>query len=104
MSYAQIYPASANAQEHDDDGRGPARGPYFQDHSPLTKIADVLQAHALNASHALDDQTPAQQPQSQPQSQPPLTQQQQQQQQQKSNRLRKACDSCSIPKDGGFVC
>jgi hypothetical protein len=88
-TYPQIYPANAN-QGHDHDGPGPARGPYYEEPSPLTKIADVLQAHALNASHALNDEhTPA------PQPLPPLAQQQQQQ---KSIRLRKACDSCSARK------
>ena len=87
--YTPIYPANPNAHLHDSPG--PARGPYPQE-PPFPKIEnlnEVLQAHALHANHALNDQrAPAQQPP------PPLAQSQQQ----KPNRLRKACDSCSIRK------
>ncbi|KAH7091032.1 hypothetical protein FB567DRAFT_437077 [Paraphoma chrysanthemicola] len=92
-----IYPANPNAPLH--DGAGPPRGPYYQE-PPFPKVenlSDVLQAHALHANHALNDQrAPAQPP-------PTLAQTQTQTQQsspqhQKPNRLRKACDSCSIRK------
>ncbi|KAH8727847.1 hypothetical protein GQ44DRAFT_738019 [Phaeosphaeriaceae sp. PMI808] len=70
-----------NVQLH---GQTPTR-PYPQEHN----LNEVLQAHALHASHALNDQrAPAQL------AQPSLTPSQQQ----KPNRLRKACDSCSIRK------
>jgi len=56
----------------------------------MENLNEVLQAHALHANHALDDQRPPSQPlQAHGQ---PLSQQQ------KPNRLRKACDSCSIRK------
>jgi hypothetical protein len=93
--YTPIY--SANPAVQGQIGQGQPRAPYVQD-APFPKIEDVLQAHALHANHALNDQrVPAQQlpPLAQPQQQ---HQQQQQLQQQKPNRLRKACDSCSIRK------
>lgn len=102
--YTPIYPAnppaSAGGQLHDSNS-GPPRGPYPQESAfpKIENLNEVLQAHALHANHALNDQRgPPQQhvlpPLGQPQSQP----QQQPQQQPKPNRLRKACDSCSIRK------
>jgi hypothetical protein len=89
--YTPIYPANPNPNAQLHDGQGPPRGPYPQE-PPFPKIEnlnDVLQAHALHASHALNDQRgPGHH------ALPPLAQPQQQ----KPNRLRKACDSCSIRK------
>jgi hypothetical protein len=91
--YTPIYPATPNVALH--DGQGPPRGPYYQE-PPFPKVenlSEVLQAHALHANHALNDQrAPAQQQLPAP----PLALAQTQQQ--KPNRLRKACDSCSIRK------
>lgn len=87
--YTPIYPAnpSPNAQLHDN--QGPPRGPYPQE-PPFSKMEnlEVLQAHA---NHALNDQRVLGQHALPPLAQPPP-------QQQKPNRLRKACDSCSIRK------
>jgi hypothetical protein len=89
--YTPIYPANPNPNAQLHDGQGPPRGPYPQE-PPFPKIEnlnDVLQAHALHANHALNDQRgPGHH------ALPPLAQPQQQ----KPNRLRKACDSCSIRK------
>jgi hypothetical protein len=82
--YAPIYPAAPhNAPPHDG-----------QPFAKIESLSEVLQAHALHANHALDDDAP---PAPAPPHGPALSQQQQQQQQ-KPNRLRKACDSCSIRK------
>lgn len=91
--YPPIYPATPNNAQF-PDGQGPARGPYPQE-SPqalpkIENINEVLQAHALNANHALNDQRPLL-PQQIPHGLP-------QTHQLKPNRLRKACDSCSIRK------
>ena len=109
--YTPIYPATPNPNATPNaplhDTQGPPRAPYAQE-PPYTKIEnlDVLQAHALHANHALNDQRVPAQHALPPLAQPPTLQlqqhqhqqQQQQQQQQKPNRLRKACDSCSIRK------
>ena len=93
------YTYSSSAQVLDAQ---PARVPYPPDAAfpKLENINEVLQAQqaqqALHANHALHPPPLAQQQQQQ--------QAQQQQQQQltspppKPNRLRKACDSCSIRK------
>ena len=94
--YPPIYPATPNnAQVNDGHGQGLARGPYPQE-PPFPKIEnlnEVLQAHALHANHALNDQRAPGAPQQLPHGLP-----QSQSQQPKPNRLRKACDSCSIRK------
>jgi hypothetical protein len=89
--YTPIYPATPNPNAQLHDNQGPPRGPYPQE-PPYPKIEnlDVLQAHALHANHALNDQrVPVPHPLP-PLAQPPPAQ--------KPNRLRKACDSCSIRK------
>jgi hypothetical protein len=107
--YTPIYPASPNHNAQLHDGQGPPRAPYPQD-APFAKIEslnEVLQAQALHANHALNDHQrgpsqhslpPLAQQQQQQHHQQQHQPQQQQQQQQKPNRLRKACDSCSIRK------
>ncbi|KAF2853687.1 hypothetical protein T440DRAFT_465457 [Plenodomus tracheiphilus IPT5] len=85
--YAPIYPNSAQVL----DGPPPPRVTYAQQEPfKLANINEVLQAQqALHANHALTDQRPLQ---------PHHQVSPAQSQQQKSNRLRKACDSCSIRK------
>jgi hypothetical protein len=86
--YTPIYPANPNPNAQLHGSQGPPRGPYPQE-PPFNKIEDleVLQAHA---NHALNDQRVLGQHALPPLAQPPP--------QQKPNRLRKACDSCSIRK------
>lgn len=85
--YAPIYPSSAQAID------GPPQRVNYAPQEPFPKLAninEVLQAQqALHANHALTDQRPLQPHPQLPPAQPP---------QQKPNRLRKACDSCSIRK------
>lgn len=82
--YTPIYPAPPL------DGQQQQRIPYAQDIFPkIEALSDVLQQQAQHANHALGDQRNHIQP-------PPAAQDQQQQT--KTNRLRKACDSCSIRK------
>jgi hypothetical protein len=103
--YTPIYPASANPNAPLHDGAGPSRGPYHQE-LPFPKIEnlnEVLQAHALHANHALDDQRASgphqhQHPHPQQHLLPPLAHPHALAHQPKPNRLRKACDSCSIRK------
>jgi hypothetical protein len=97
--YTPIYPANPNPNAQLHDGPGPSRGPYHQE-PPFPKIEnlnEVLQAHALHANHALDDQR-APGPHQHQHLLPPLAHPHPHPHQQKPNRLRKACDSCSIRK------
>lgn len=100
--YTALYPQHPNAQLLDGQApRGVPGVPYPPPPEPgypkLENINEVLQAQALHANHALTDQRPP--PPGQVQISPAQQQQQQQQQNHnKSNRLRKACDSCSIRK------
>ena len=99
--YTPLYPQHPNAQLL--DGQPPRTVAYPPPPEPgypkLENINEVLQAQALHANHALTDQRPP------PPGQVPIPavqqhqhQQHQQQQNNKPNRLRKACDSCSIRK------
>lgn len=85
--YAPIYTAAPNTQILDNGQQQPIN---YSSHNLFPKIEninDVLQQQAHQANHALSD------PRNNP-SPIPLTTDTQP----KSNRLRKACDSCSIRK------
>ena len=94
--YTPLYPQHPNAQLL--DGQAQRGAPYAPPPEPgypkLENINEVLQAQALHANHALTDQR---QPPPPGQVQIAVVQQAQQQNN-KPNRLRKACDSCSIRK------
>ncbi|KAF2631775.1 hypothetical protein BU25DRAFT_407415 [Macroventuria anomochaeta] len=101
--YTPLYPQHPNAQLLDGQlQRGvpypPPPPPPEPGYHKLENINEVLQAQALHANHALTDQRPAPPPPPPRQVQIPSVQQQQQQHNNKPNRLRKACDSCSIRK------
>ena len=96
--YTPLYPQHSNAPLL--DGQPPRGAPYppppESAYPKLENINEVLQAQALHANHALTDQRPpppmsVMHPLQPPQPPPP-------QQTSKPNRLRKACDSCSIRK------
>lgn len=93
--YAPLYPQHSNAPLL--DGQQPRGVPYpppqESGYPKLENINEVLQAQALHANHALTDQRAPPPP-----GQVPIPAMQQQQQNSKPNRLRKACDSCSIRK------
>lgn len=103
--YTPIYPAppSNNTHQNLHDGERPSQRLYPSDlYTKVEDISAVLRQQAQHASHALgsDHGTGAH-------AQAHGAQQQQHQQQaqagsptdqQKANRLRKACDSCSIRK------
>lgn len=102
--YTPLYAQHPNAQLLDAQ---PPRGvpaayppPPEAGYPKLENINEVLQAQALHANHALTDQRPPPPPGSGPVAVSPVQQHHQQSpsQQQKPNRLRKACDSCSIRK------
>ncbi|KAJ4992366.1 hypothetical protein SVAN01_02075 [Stagonosporopsis vannaccii] len=94
--YTPLYPQHPNAQLL--DGQQPRGVPYpppEPGYPKLENINEVLQAQALHANHALTDSRPP------PPGQvaiPAVQQQHQPPQNHKPNRLRKACDSCSIRK------
>ncbi|KAF2268460.1 hypothetical protein CC78DRAFT_510231 [Lojkania enalia] len=81
--YAPIYPAAASGQLLEAAQQGQQQGFSLQSIFPkLENLTDVLQQQAHQANHALGGDPPPR-----PQAE-----------QQKPNRLRKACDSCSIRK------
>ena len=85
--YAPIYPAAPNSQLLDNGHQQQIHynPPLNQNIFPkLETLSDVLQQQANQANHALTDQRNA--PQGPGDVHP------------KGNRLRKACDSCSIRK------
>ncbi|KAF2203058.1 hypothetical protein GQ43DRAFT_454705 [Delitschia confertaspora ATCC 74209] len=83
--YAPIYPATPNTQLLDNGGQQQMNYSPQNIFPKLENINDVLQQQAHQANHALTDQRNNASPMSgDPQP--------------KTNRLRKACDSCSIRK------
>jgi hypothetical protein len=112
--YGALYPSHPQHGQHTQHGQHAQHAQQLSTHAPpppqsqpldgppftkLETMGDVLAMHATHANHALSDPRPLaplqQQPQPQPQPQP---QQQQPSPPPKPNRLRKACDSCSIRK------